>query len=64
MWKLRKSNSCQFPKTVVDKLEALYDYFFLHAKYVSFKGSIPLKNPLQANALPVLLDPLINPLKS
>lgn len=56
MWKLRKSDSCQFPEIILDKFASFYD-FPPQAKYFSLKGSIPSKTPLEVKALAVLLDP-------
>lgn len=57
MWELRKSDSHQFPETILDKLASFYDYFFPSSQVFLLKDSTPFKDPLEVKTLPVLLDP-------
>lgn len=45
MWELRKSDSRQFPETILDKLPSFYDYFFPQAKYFYSRITHPSRIP-------------------
>lgn len=56
MWKLRKSDSRQFPETILDKLPSFYDYFFPSSQVFLLKDITPFTDPSEVKTLPLLLD--------